>query len=214
MVTAGAAGASTVAEDGGDTGAVTPGGGVAVAVAVFAIDPASMSACVTAYVAVQSTLAAGANGPGGHVATGTPPLPENTVSSIAIAVSVTLPVLVTWNVYVTTSPAAVTVAGLADLATVKAAVRVTSTVADEGGDTGGVSPGGGVAVAVAVFAIDPASISAWVTAYVAVQSTPAAGANGPGGHVATGTPPVPENTVSSIAIAVSVTLPVFVTWNV
>jgi hypothetical protein len=65
---------------------------------------------------------------------------------------------------VTTWPAAVTVAGVADLATVSAGAAGASTVADEGGDTGGVSPGGGVAVAVAVFAIDPASISACVTA--------------------------------------------------
>ena len=40
---------------------------------------------------------------------------------------------------------------------------MTGTVADDGGDTGGVTPDGGVAVAVAVLAIDPASMSAWVT---------------------------------------------------
>ena len=78
-------------------------------------------------------------------------------------VMVTLPVLVTRNVYVTTSPAAVTVVGDADFTTVNAAVCVTGTVTDDGGDTGAVTPAGGVPVAVAVLAIEPASMSAWVT---------------------------------------------------
>ncbi len=53
--------------------------------------------------------------------------------------------LVTWNVYVTTSPTAATVVGLADFTIVSAGVCVTGTVADDGGDTGGVTPNGGVA---------------------------------------------------------------------
>ena len=130
--------AGTVTDDGGDTGAVTPAGGVPVAVAVLAIEPASISACVTVYVAVQSTLAPGANAPGGHVATGAVPVPVNAVSVTAGSVMVTLPVLVTTNVYVTTSPAAVTVVGVADLVTVNAAVCVAGTVTDDGGDTGAV----------------------------------------------------------------------------
>jgi len=202
-----------VADDGGDTGGVTPGGGVAVAVAVFVIEPASMSAWVTVYLAVQFTLAAGASGPGGQVAAGGAPAPENAVSSMVTALNVTFPVLVTWNVYVITWPAPVTLVGSADLVTVRAGAS-TGTVADDGGDTGGETPGGGVAAAVAVFVIEPASMSACVAVYVAVQSTLAAGGNGPGGHVATGGVPVPVNAVSSIPTAVSVTLPVLVTWNV
>ena len=90
---------------------------------------------------------------------------------MAGSVMVTLPVLVTWNVYVTTSPAADTVVGVADLVTVNAAVCVAGTVTDDGGDTGGVTPAGGVPVAVAVLVTEPASTSACVTVYVAVQST-------------------------------------------
>ena len=112
---------------------------------------------------MQSTLAPGASGPGGHVATGATPVPEKSISSTATPLRGTLPVLVTWNVYVSTSPAAVTVVGDADLDSVNAAVWVTGTVTDDGGDTGGVTPAGGVPVAVAVLAIEPASMSAWVT---------------------------------------------------
>ena len=60
----------------------------------------------------------------------------------------------------TTSPAAVTVVGVAVLVTVNAAVWVAGTVADDGGDTGAVSPAGGVPVAVAVLVTEPASMSA------------------------------------------------------
>ena len=112
---------------------------------------------------MQSTLAPGANGPGGQLTTGGVPVPENDPSVIAMPVTVTLPVLVTWNVYVTTSPAADTVVGLADFESVNAAVCVAGTVTDDGGDTGGVTPAGGVPVAVAVLAIEPASMSACVT---------------------------------------------------
>ena len=47
---------------------------------------------------MQSTLAPGANGAGGHVATGATPVPENDPSVMATPVKVTLPVLVTRNV--------------------------------------------------------------------------------------------------------------------
>jgi hypothetical protein len=97
-VRAGAGGASTVTVDGGDTGAVTPTGGTPVAVAVLATEPASMSACVTVYVAVHSTLSPGATGPGGHVATGAIPVPLKSTSLMAGSVTVTSPVLVTVNV--------------------------------------------------------------------------------------------------------------------
>ena len=123
-----------------------------------------MSACVTVYVAVQSTLAPGANAPGGQLATGGVPVPVNDSSVMAGSVMVTLPVLVTWNVYVTTSPAADTVRRVGRLGhRQRRGRRSPATVTDDGGDTGAVTPAGGVPVAVAVLAIEPASISACVT---------------------------------------------------
>ena len=76
-----------------------PVGGVPVVVAVFVTPPASISACVTTYDAVQVTLAPAARdaAPAGHVATGAVPVPENAVSVTETSVIVTLPVLVTRN---------------------------------------------------------------------------------------------------------------------
>ncbi len=94
---AGSPGISTVV--GGDTGGV-PDGGVPVAVAVFDSCPASMSACVSVYVAVHSTCAPGASdaAPAGHVIADTSPEPVNAVSSTVTSVRVTLPVFVTTKV--------------------------------------------------------------------------------------------------------------------
>ena len=58
-------------------------------------DPASMSACVTAYVPVQVVDACGTSVVTGHVTTGGVPVPENAVSTALTPVSVMLPVLVT-----------------------------------------------------------------------------------------------------------------------
>jgi len=96
-VSAGPAVAVTEALDGSDTGAGTPIGGVAVAVAVFDTEPASTSACVTEYVAEQVVESPGANGPVGQLATGAVPVPENAVSLIVGSDTVTLPVFVTKN---------------------------------------------------------------------------------------------------------------------
>ena len=71
------------------------------AVAVFVIEPASMSACVTVYVPVQVVEAPGASVVTGQVITGGVPVPENAVSVADTPVSVALPVLVTKNEYVT-----------------------------------------------------------------------------------------------------------------
>src|SRR6476646_8197038 len=86
----------------------------------------------------------------------TVPVPEKSPSVTAMPVTVTLPALVTWNVYVTTCPTAITVLGAADFESVNAAVCVTGNVTDDGGDTGAVTPTGGVPVAVAVLATEPA----------------------------------------------------------
>ena len=92
----------TFADDGCDTGS-NPDGGVPVAVAVFVILPASTSACVATYVAVQVTLAPGANdaAPVGQIISGDVPVPENAVSVTVAFVNVTLPVFFTKNEYVT-----------------------------------------------------------------------------------------------------------------
>ena len=88
------------------------------------------------------------------------PVPENAVSSTAIALTVTLPVFVTWNVYVTTSPAPVTVVGLADFTTVSDEVCVAGTVKVDWSVTFG--PVGGVPVAVPMLVTLPRSTSAWL----------------------------------------------------
>jgi hypothetical protein len=90
--------AVTLAVDGGEVRVVPPGS-LADAVAVLLTDPASMSACVTAYVAVHVTLAAGASdaAPAGQVTDDIVPVPENAPSVTPTPCIVTLPVLVTTN---------------------------------------------------------------------------------------------------------------------
>ena len=72
---------------------------MAVAVAVLLINPASTSACVATYVAVQVTRAPGSSeaAPAGQLTVGGVPLPVNAVSVTVAPVSVTLPELVTTN---------------------------------------------------------------------------------------------------------------------
>ena len=70
-----------------------PTGGVPCAVAVFAIEPASTSLCLTVYVAVQVVEIVGANVDTGH---DTADRPDNG-SVTPTVVSVTLPLLVTRN---------------------------------------------------------------------------------------------------------------------
>ncbi|MEU8385209.1 hypothetical protein [Streptosporangium sp. NPDC048865] len=88
----GAGGAVTVAVDGSDVTA-GPAGGVPEALAVFTIDPASMSACVVSYVLVQVVEAPGASVVTGHVISGGVPVPENAVSTTPTPVNVALPSL-------------------------------------------------------------------------------------------------------------------------
>jgi hypothetical protein len=98
----------------------------------------------------------------GQVIVGGVPVPENAVSVTLTPVSVLLPVLVTTKEYVTTWPAAVTVDGIAVFNSARLDAAVAVTVADEAFEvTAG--PTGGVPVAVAVFVMEPASMSAWVT---------------------------------------------------
>jgi hypothetical protein len=81
---------------GGDTTGVRVGGS-ALAIAVFVSDPASISACVTAYVAVHVVLSSGANVVAGHVIADNEPVPLNELSLIDMPSNVTLPVFVTRN---------------------------------------------------------------------------------------------------------------------
>ena len=98
-VSAGAAVAVTVATDGGDVTAV-PVGGVPEAVAEFVMLPASRSAAVAEYVAVQTVcdvlpVPAAVSEVDGQVTAGTGPAGAVRASAMLTAVSVTLPVLVT-----------------------------------------------------------------------------------------------------------------------
>jgi hypothetical protein len=207
----GDAGAVTVAVDGSEVTA-GPDGGVPDAVAVFVIEPASMSACVTVYVPVQVMDACGAKVDTGHESTGGVPVPENDVSAALTFVSVVLPVLVTRAEYVTVWPAVVTADGEAVFSTASPGDAGTVTVAVDGFDvTAG--PDGGVPDAVAVSVTPPASTSACVIVYVPEQVVDAPGANVVTGQETTGGGPEPENDVSAAFTFVSVELPVLVTMN-
>jgi hypothetical protein len=74
-----------------------PDGGVPETVAVFVIEPASRSACVTAYVAVHVVDALGANVLAGQLIV----LNPGNGSATPTEDNVTLPVFVTTNEYVT-----------------------------------------------------------------------------------------------------------------
>ena len=94
----GAGVAVTLVDDGRDV-TTAPVGEVPTAVAVFVILPASTSACVATYVAVQVTDAPGANdpAPGGQVTADKVPVPEKVPSSTVTPVRVVFPLLVTRN---------------------------------------------------------------------------------------------------------------------
>ena len=104
-----------------------------------------------------------------HVNPVTAPAGATCVSTGATDVNVWLPVFVTVNVSVMTSPTALTLTGLADFTVVRLFAGVTGTVTGfDGGDVI-CGPVGGVPVDVAESFTDPASRSACVTAYVAVK---------------------------------------------
>ena len=182
---------------------VTPVGGVPLAVTVLTMLPPSRSACVVEYVAVHVVDAPGASVATGHAMTDRP----GSGSVTPTEVRVTLPALVTRNEYATVVPAAAKVVGTAVLATVIAGLRAMVTVAVSASVT--VGPAGGVPAAVATLTIEPASMSACVTVYVAVHVVAAAGASTATGQV-TGDRP---GSGSVTATELSVTLPALVTAN-
>ena len=153
---------TVVGLDGTGTSGV-PSGGVPVAVAVFVSVPASTSAWVTVYVAVQVSNWPANSVVDGQSITESAPVPEKSVSATPTPVSVTFPVLVTKNEYVTVSPAFVTWAGLADLAIVIPGWGGVGTVTVEGPDGTGVVPPTGVPSAVAVLLTEPEFTSAAVS---------------------------------------------------
>jgi hypothetical protein len=162
-VSDGLAVAVTVNVDGAEVWLV-PVGSFAEAVAVFEIDPVSMSAWVTVYDAVQVTLAVGASdvAPAGQLIADNAPVPLKLVSLTVALLSVTLPVLVTTKEYANVCPAAVTVAGDAVLATVSAGLAVAISDTVDGAEVV-VTPAGFLPEAVAVLDTDPVSMSACVT---------------------------------------------------
>ncbi|MDH2430314.1 hypothetical protein, partial [Sphaerisporangium sp. TRM90804] len=199
----------TVAVDGSELTA-GPVGGVPDATAVFTIEPASTSACVTTYVPVQVVDAWGTSVVTGHEITGRGPEPENAVSAAPTSVSVVLPVFTTVYEYVTEGPAAATVLGEAVFSSDRLGADTIVTVAVDGSEfTAG--PDGGVPLATAVLTIEPASTSACVVTYVPVQVVDAWGASVVTGHVITGSGPEPENAVSVTPTLFSVAVPVFTT---
>jgi hypothetical protein len=177
-----------------------PVGGVPVAVAVLFTVPASTSACVNVYVFVHVVVAAGAS-----CDTGQDTVP--TFGSLTpTLVNVTLPVFFTRNEYAIVEPADMPDGAPADFVSVIAGVRVTGVVVELVVVTA--APVGGVPDAVAVLFTVPASTSAWVTVYVAVQVVEIPGSSEVTGHE---TVPTFESLTPTV---VSVTLPVFFTTNV
>jgi hypothetical protein len=214
-VSAGAGATVTVAlEDSDTTGAprvVWPA-----AVAVFVTDPASTSAWVTVYGAVQVTFAPGASTVVEHVIVSAGD-PEKADSVTAIFDTVTFPVFFTRNEYATASPALFTEIGDTDFTSVSAGAGSMVRIAVAGSDTA-TALVGDVPDAVALLVTVPASTSACATAYGAVQVTliPGAREAAAAGHEIDEAEigvPAPEKEVSVGNTFVRVTLPVLVMTN-
>src|SRR5690348_6617630 len=105
------------------------------------------------------------------------------------------------------------VAGSAVLVMVRSGDAMALKVVDEGCESTAAPPPIGEPLAVAVLVTVPASTSAWVGVYSAVQVTVAPGAMeaAPAGQLGAGVVPVPVKAPSATEMSVSVTLPVFVT---
>ncbi len=139
-----------------------PEAGVPLAVPSTRTKPASTSAWVTVYVAVQVVVAPGATAAAGQV-TGSAGVPAAVrTAATATPDTATLPRLVTAKPKVTWSPAASARAGVALAARSSAGAALTPTVAEAVPETG--PPPGAEPVTAAVLVMLPASRSAWVTA--------------------------------------------------
>lgn len=186
-----------------------PDGGVPVADAVLMIDPALTSVCVIARVAVHVVDAPGANVVDGQLIDDRPVNGSVTPTEVRV----TLPVLVTTNENVCTSPSdgptgAASVVNATDLVSEMVLIWVIGVDVDElFDDTAG--PEGGVPEALAVLLIDPALTLAWVIVRVAVHVVDAPGARTVDGQTMDDKPA----SGSVMATDVRVTLPEFVTRN-
>ena len=170
MVKLGAAvtGTVTVFEVTGVMG--VPLGGVPTTEATLLTVPESRSAWVTVCEAEQVVDAPGVRVEATQVR------PVAFASVTATEVRVTLPLLVTVKVYGITSPTALTADALVAFTMVRAGVWLagTVTVFEETGAMG--VPPGGVPITEAVFTMEPALRSAWVTAWVPEHVVVAPGA--------------------------------------
>ena len=177
-----------------------PDGGFAWTVAVLATWPASTSACVSAYVAVQVTWALGARLVVGHETVPT------LASETATAVTVTAPEFVTTKVYGIVDPTVAPDGVPACLSSVTDASGLIETSVESVAFT--TTPVGDCAATEAVLATCPLSASAWVSVYVAVHVVCVPGASVVAGQV------IVPTTGSVTVTACRVTLPVLATTNV
>src|ERR1700760_4087398 len=153
-------------------------GGVPRTVPVVAFPPLSRSACVVVYVAVQSMLSPGASTVFGQL------IPVRSGCTHATPVSVTVPVLAIVIPTASVCPAWSKLSGLTNPPVIAMPFDTwAGTVADDGSDTVAVVAPGAVPCAVAEFVTAPASSSACVVVYVAVQAVVSPGASVVDGQV-------------------------------
>ncbi len=143
---------------------------------VVVTEPASTSACVTVYGAVQVVDAPGASVEVGQVIVSGGPAGAVSGPVTSIVESETLPVLRTRKDQVAVCPAAVAEAGLTDVVSATSGPCAVAMVTDDSFE-GRCSPIGPTPVVTAVSLMLPLSRSAWVTVYVAAQVVLAAGAS-------------------------------------
>lgn len=186
-----------------------PDGGVPLAFAVLLTDPAFTSAWLMIRVAVHVVDAPGVRIVSEQLIDDRP----GNGSTMAIAVSITLPVLVTKNEKVCVSPSdgpvgVVSVVSVTDLDSESVLIWLIGVAVDDGFDVVA-NPFGGLALAVAVLSTDPALTSAWVIVRVAEHVVERPGARMVSGQLIDD---MPVNG-SVTATALTVTLPVLVTKN-
>ena len=195
---------------------VAPVGVLPLVVAVFTTEPASTSACVSVYLAVAVTDCVGASTPvvpgqePAGIVSGAAP---RSGSRRSTEVRVTLPEFVMTKVYSTWSPATAPPTSAPDFSTWMPGAAASGTSASSTLWTR--TSVGEEPEAVAVFAVCPASTSAWVSVYVAVPWTLCPGASRPAAPGQAGNEMVESPDFGSLTPTPSrVTLPLFVTSKV
>src|SRR5262245_34690774 len=173
----------------------SPDGAVPEAVPVFVIAPMSTSACVVVYVAVHVNVSPGASAVPGQLMFDSP----GSGSVTATGSSVTLPAFSTTYVKVTSVFGASKSVTSADLLMLIACAGSAGMAASDPSATIGVSPGDRP-VALASFVMNPASTSACVVVYVAVQVSVAPGATVSDGHETVDRPGNASLTVTACSV--------------